>query len=130
MHLTLYFFFQAEDGIRDTSVTGVQTCALPISRVFDGPAFTQARSKSWSYPRIRGGRPPPPHGRGPRSRARTTGRNEVARPVRYGRDASPLGDSRGPVRDGVEDDGLGGHVNRLNRRRDIRGPRDAPRASV
>src|SRR5437764_15286765 len=26
-----YFFFQAEDGIRDTSVTGVQTCALPIS---------------------------------------------------------------------------------------------------
>src|SRR5437762_7947090 len=28
----LVFFFQAEDGIRDTSVTGVQTCALPISR--------------------------------------------------------------------------------------------------
>ena len=27
------FFFQAEDGIRDTSVTGVQTCALPISAV-------------------------------------------------------------------------------------------------
>src|SRR5437763_11637500 len=27
-----FFFFQAEDGIRDTSVTGVQTCALPISR--------------------------------------------------------------------------------------------------
>src|SRR5207237_3349979 len=25
-------FFQAEDGIRDSSVTGVQTCALPISR--------------------------------------------------------------------------------------------------
>src|SRR5260370_15640834 len=25
-----YFFFQAEDGIRDSSVTGVQTCALPI----------------------------------------------------------------------------------------------------
>src|SRR5260370_31386787 len=29
---TLYFFFQAEDGIRDSSVTGVQTCALPILR--------------------------------------------------------------------------------------------------
>src|SRR5437762_8077398 len=28
----LSFFFQAEDGIRDTSVTGVQTCALPISK--------------------------------------------------------------------------------------------------
>src|SRR5256886_11711705 len=26
------FFFQAEDGIRDLTVTGVQTCALPISR--------------------------------------------------------------------------------------------------
>src|SRR4029079_19599529 len=28
-----YFFFQAEDGIRDKLVTGVQTCALPILRV-------------------------------------------------------------------------------------------------
>src|SRR2546421_8824506 len=27
-----FFFFQAEDGIRDLIVTGVQTCALPISR--------------------------------------------------------------------------------------------------
>src|SRR5207248_4048848 len=26
----LFFFFQAEDGIRDRTVTGVQTCALPI----------------------------------------------------------------------------------------------------
>src|SRR5262249_56088650 len=30
------FFFQAEDGIRDWSVTGVQTCALPICRRFLG----------------------------------------------------------------------------------------------
>src|SRR5882762_11672144 len=28
--LFFFFFFQAEDGIRDSSVTGVQTCALPI----------------------------------------------------------------------------------------------------
>src|SRR5256885_9683513 len=28
----LFFFFQAEDGIRDYKVTGVQTCALPILR--------------------------------------------------------------------------------------------------
>src|SRR5207237_4180133 len=28
-----FFFFQAEDGIRDSSVTGVQTCALPISHL-------------------------------------------------------------------------------------------------
>src|SRR5690554_7432918 len=27
------FFFQAEDGIRDADVTGVQTCALPISKI-------------------------------------------------------------------------------------------------
>src|SRR5256886_12666510 len=31
----LFFFFQAEDGIRDLTVTGVQTCALPISRGSD-----------------------------------------------------------------------------------------------
>src|SRR2546430_16411151 len=29
--MSLFFFFQAEDGIRDLTVTGVQTCALPIS---------------------------------------------------------------------------------------------------
>src|SRR2546422_4616455 len=28
----MFFFFQAEDGIRDVAVTGVQTCALPIYR--------------------------------------------------------------------------------------------------
>src|SRR6266446_7487581 len=31
MCLLYFFFFQAEDGIRDYKVTGVQTCALPIS---------------------------------------------------------------------------------------------------
>src|SRR3712207_7361410 len=30
---SISFFFQAEDGIRDIGVTGVQTCALPIFRV-------------------------------------------------------------------------------------------------
>src|SRR6266511_5223264 len=29
--MLIFFFFQAEDGIRDFHVTGVQTCALPIS---------------------------------------------------------------------------------------------------
>src|SRR6266508_6333897 len=37
-----FFFFRAEDGIRDGHVTGVQTCALPISR-------------SWSWSKRRGG---------------------------------------------------------------------------
>src|SRR5258708_17436123 len=31
MKMSSFFFFQAEDGIRDDLVTGVQTCALPIS---------------------------------------------------------------------------------------------------
>ena len=31
MFIIFFFFFQAEDGIRDIGVTGVQTCALPIS---------------------------------------------------------------------------------------------------
>src|SRR2546429_3154299 len=35
----IFFFFQAEDGIRDVAVTGVQTCALPIcsgrAKLFD-----------------------------------------------------------------------------------------------
>src|SRR2546430_11080495 len=30
VHSCMFFFFQAEDGIRDLTVTGVQTCALPI----------------------------------------------------------------------------------------------------
>src|SRR5699024_11443111 len=37
------FFFQAEDGIRDRNVTGVQTCALPISR--DAGSFTIPRNQ-------------------------------------------------------------------------------------
>src|SRR2546430_11286057 len=37
--LLKFFFFQAEDGIRDLTVTGVQTCALPILRSPEpGPA--------------------------------------------------------------------------------------------
>src|SRR5690606_40332529 len=35
-----HFFFQAEDGIRHFHVTGVQTCALPISLIVKRPAGT------------------------------------------------------------------------------------------
>src|SRR5258706_3006667 len=38
---SLVFFFQAEDGIRDWSVTGVQTCALPISLGFNPALLLQ-----------------------------------------------------------------------------------------
>src|SRR5690348_18080602 len=42
----VFFFFQAEDGIRDGRVTGVQTCALPISEDGDGvwPRLVGARA--------------------------------------------------------------------------------------
>src|SRR5206468_7849804 len=41
------FFFQAEDGIRDLIVTGVQTCALPISHSADGEVFRGADRVEW-----------------------------------------------------------------------------------
>src|SRR2546426_5153977 len=52
--LLFFFFFQAEDGIRDYKVTGVQTCALPISAsssIDEGSAMGKHR--------------PAPNGRGP-----------------------------------------------------------------
>src|SRR5688572_25241547 len=53
-----FFFFQAEDGIRDLTVTGVQTCALPISRCVAWPTASIARGRgtgcsSTSTPRSR-----------------------------------------------------------------------------
>src|SRR2546430_7901723 len=51
----IFFFFQAEDGIRDLTVTGVQTCALPIcyaacdpSRMGLGPVFAMHRAEGLS----------------------------------------------------------------------------------
>src|SRR2546422_7869281 len=35
--MVFFFFFQAEDGIRDVAVTGVQTCALPILTATQAP---------------------------------------------------------------------------------------------
>src|SRR5690606_40883374 len=42
MRLWCFFFFQAEDGIRDFHVTGVQTCALPILVVCGGSTEAEA----------------------------------------------------------------------------------------
>src|SRR5438046_9994553 len=41
-----FFFFQAEDGIRDWSVTGVQTCALPISFDSNTPSTDRSSRKT------------------------------------------------------------------------------------
>src|SRR5207245_5991671 len=44
------FFFQAEDGIRDATVTGVQTCALPIlSSRLAGPRLEKPARKFWLF---------------------------------------------------------------------------------
>src|SRR5712664_1702572 len=66
LYFFFFFFFQAEDGIRDLIVTGVQTCALPISAA-RGPApprGARQRRVQWS----RAGR------RAPRTRTRARGR--------------------------------------------------------
>src|SRR5436190_22999721 len=47
MSRPVFFFFQAEDGIRDHCVTGVQTCALPIWLVLT----TSRDGVTWSDPR-------------------------------------------------------------------------------
>src|SRR3712207_8062918 len=59
LFLILFFFFQAEDGIRDIGVTGVQTCALPIfcvrTRVIVFPrrrSFCSRLSTQQSCPRL------------------------------------------------------------------------------
>src|SRR2546425_11467177 len=57
----LFFFFQAEDGIRDKLVTGVQTCALPISaprRLSAVERHPVARHHSARARRASKGRPP------------------------------------------------------------------------
>src|SRR2546429_615866 len=41
---SVFFFFQAEDGIRDVAVTGVQTCALPISLCDSSSVFKRSQS--------------------------------------------------------------------------------------
>src|SRR2546430_11738150 len=60
MILHFFFFFQAEDGIRDLTVTGVQTCALPIcvpagsGRVQEAEAALPARAAlRAAEPRVR-----------------------------------------------------------------------------
>src|SRR5256885_7266459 len=44
----LFFFFQAEDGIRDYKVTGVQTCALPICCATSPPNSPTSPTTAWA----------------------------------------------------------------------------------
>src|SRR5256884_1467754 len=52
------FFFQAEDGIRDVAVTGVQTCALPISASLPGVLLSR-RTCELNRPLCRAPHAPP-----------------------------------------------------------------------
>src|SRR5207253_4148399 len=87
-----FFFFQAEDGIRDGHVTGVQTCALPIWAARPRPrkqAGSRPRARCLAAPRgaARTARSAsrPPHGAGwragrsPRSEERRVGKECRAR---------------------------------------------------
>src|SRR5258708_29370026 len=49
LRLIVFFFFQAEDGIRDDLVTGVQTCALPISASPTAIALAPIAGKHLNY---------------------------------------------------------------------------------
>src|SRR2546430_2259745 len=51
----MFFFFQAEDGIRDLTVTGVQTCALPILTQVSDPmsGFFTVRASSLELANLR-----------------------------------------------------------------------------
>src|SRR5690348_17944385 len=64
MRVLFFFFFQAEDGIGDGRVTGVQTCALPISSRGSTPAAPRSSGSSKtmrasSQPRLRSRDPRP-----------------------------------------------------------------------
>src|SRR5437667_8147181 len=73
----IFFFFQAEDGIRDRDVTGVQTCALPIYEPCGHAAGGRCPS-----PSPRGG-PETPRGRRRRERGDAEGKRGLpSRPIR------------------------------------------------
>src|SRR5699024_1608675 len=75
--LCFFFFFQAEDGIRDRNVTGVQTCALPIS-------WGSCAVRAWRASRRGSPRPDgagsPARSAPPAARSRTPGAGRGRRP--------------------------------------------------
>src|SRR5438067_2808445 len=65
-YIYFFFFFQAEDGIRDRNVTGVQTCALPISVAAIGAAITVVATHRHGTDEVK----PVPHASTPGAEAR------------------------------------------------------------
>src|SRR5690625_7739650 len=78
-----FFFFQAEDGIRDGHVTGVQTCALPICGAGEADQVGRSRARGHHpggvHPADRAGRAARHRRGGPRRRALLQRRSEERR---------------------------------------------------
>src|SRR2546425_5385201 len=91
----VFFFFQAEDGIRDKLVTGVQTCALPISsRRVTCPISSTA--SGGPTPRARAPASAPGRGRGSPSSTGSPGRTAARFTGRGGRGGGPPSPRRCP----------------------------------
>src|SRR5438034_7856151 len=90
LYIFFFFFFQAEDGIRDHCVTGVQTCALPICHAVPAGASPDGTPRGPRRGRARDGAPSAsgpapgtgsPAGGGRSCAGRAPGRRRVPRPA-------------------------------------------------
>src|SRR5690606_40668053 len=103
-----FFFFRAEDGIRDFHVTGVQTCALPIWFPAAIPALRYARARMSPSPRI------PAGNRLDMRTGRCAGSKQpllpAARPARARKHPSPREIGRASCRESVQRAAEGGRL--------------------
>src|SRR5690606_2327341 len=109
-----FFFFQAEDGIRDFHVTGVQTCALPILPRRPGHHTPETRVRPAHHPPAAHGRPAARRGQNP---------VQPAPDVRGGPRVRRRRGCAGRVRRGQSDPHVRGrflHVRREARRAEVR----------
>src|SRR5229473_3177913 len=83
----VFFFFQAEDGIRDKLVTGVQTCALPISAAAAAAGKGPQPQTQTVAEKAGGGTPGPRQRRPEREKPRTSGQPRTE--VRERRERAP-----------------------------------------
>src|SRR5207244_10043382 len=100
------FFFQAEDGIRDDLVTGVQTCALPIYGCPAGPAASRSGPGTAG---VSPTGPRRPRGSSRRGRSGTSARRWCRRRRRGRPSRAQIG--RASCREGGEVEGGRGGVN-------------------
>src|SRR5690349_21930218 len=86
-----FFFFQAEDGIRDLYVTGVQTCALPILATGPSPAGPATGRSPARWPAARRRTGSRSATAGPWSRSTTSGRPRRSEERRVGKECRSRG---------------------------------------